>query len=153
MYLCSDKITLINIEILITHGTIHQSFHRLWLHDKWLHALYHLWCYDDYPKELNEDVFRKLYEQAEYARFTPDQQLAYERSRKVYLDTYNEIEGGRIMGREEGYQWGFEDGREKGFADGREKTIAEIVKQMTAMGMDNDTIHKATGMTVETLED
>ena len=93
--------------------------------EKWLHALYHLWSSDDYPKELDDEIFHKLYEQARIANFTPDQQLAYERSRKHYLDTFAEIEGGRIMGREEGYQWGFEEGREDGLADGREKGLAE----------------------------
>ena len=97
--------------------------------DKWVYALYHLWRYDDYPVELQDDIFHKFYEQAEYANFTPDEQLDYERSAKVYLDTYNEIEGGRILGREEGYEWGFEEGseegREKGLAEGREKGLAE----------------------------
>ena len=140
--------------------------------DKWLHALYHLWRYDDYPKDLDEDIFRKFYAQAEYANFTPAQQLEYERSRKFYLDTYNEIEGGRIMGREEGYQWGFEEGseegREKGLAEGHEKGLAEghekglaegaaqskkdIARRMKELHLDKATILKSVGLTEEELE-
>jgi predicted transposase/invertase (TIGR01784 family) len=125
--------------------------------DKWLHALYHLWRYDDYPKELDEDIFRKFYVQAEYANFTPAQQLEYERSRKFYLDMYNEIEGGFIMGREEGYQWGFEEGaeegRERGLAEGLEKGrtegVLEVVRKMRSGGMDMETVCQLTGLTEE----
>lgn len=113
-----DKLTLYYVEMPKLDGITLELITPL---DKWLYALYHLWRYDDYPDELEEEIFHKLYEQAEYARFTPEQQLAYERSRKVYYDTFNEIEGGRIMGREEGYQWGFEEGREEGFEKGKEE--------------------------------
>lgn len=109
--------------------------------DRWIYALYHLWSSDEYPEELEEEVFHKLYEQAEYARFTPAQQLEYERSRKVYLDTYNEIEGGRIMGREEG----FEAGHAKGLAEGEAKAISEIALKLRAEGFDEETICKLTG--------
>ena len=91
------------------------------LRDKWLYALYHLWQHDYYPNELNEDLFRRFYEQAEYAHFTPNQQLTYERSRKVYLDTINGIEGGRIMGREEG--------REEGVSWDAKKDVRKDVKK------------------------
>ena len=136
-----DKLTLYYVEMPKLEN-VHLELNTP--REKWLHALYHLWCYDDYPKELDEEIFHKLYEQAEIACFTPDQQLAYERSRKVYLDTYNEIEGGRIMGLEEGYQWGFEegreDGREEGLAEGRFQERAIIIQKLKASGMEQSTI-------------
>ena len=112
--------------------------------EKWLYALYHLWRYDDYPEELDEDIFHKFYEQAEYAHFTPNQQLTYERSQKFYLDTINEIRGGRMLGHEEGFieghEEGFSEGREKGLAEGRAQEKAEIVLKMKAAGMEQKTI-------------
>lgn len=80
-----------------------------------------------------------------YDKLTPAQQLEYERSKKVYLDTYNEIEGGRILGREEGYKWGFEDGREKGMAEGEAKAFSDLAIKLRAEGFDEDTICKLTG--------
>lgn len=125
--------------------------------DKWLHALYHLWSGDDYPKELDEEIFHKFYEQAEYANFTPEQQLAYERSRKVYLDTYNEIEGGRIMGLMEGYMLGLKKGLEgKGKKDEKEGLTEDVAKikekaiqRMKTLGLDDDTIHQYVDMIEE----
>ena len=122
--------------------------------ERWIYALYHLWRYNDYPAELEEDVFHKLYEEADYANFSEDEQLEYERSSKVYLDTYNEIEGGRILGREEGYQWGFEEGeaegRAKGEAEGRAKgeaeALAEVARKMKEAGLDAETILQITGV-------
>lgn len=113
--------------------------------DKWIYALHHLWRYDEYPEELGDGIFQKFFEQAEYARFTPGQQLAYERSEKVYNDTYNEIEGGRILGREEG----LEEGRKAGAAN----TKKEIAKRMKDQGLDNSTIVKWLEITEDELSE
>ena len=106
--------------------------------DRWLLVLYRLWGGEECPPELDEPVFRKLYEQAEYARFTPNQQLTYERSRKYELDTINEIRGGRILGHEEGFAEGHEkglaEGHEKGLAEGHEKGLAEGLEKGLAEG-------------------
>ena len=101
--------------------------------DRWLRVLYRLWGEEECPPEIDEPVFQKLYREAEYARFTPDQQLTYERSRKRELDIYNEIEGGRILGREEG--------------------LLEAARNMKALGLDNETIMKATGLTSDVLHE
>lgn len=118
-----DKLTLFYLEMpKLDHIDLKPVTPR----EKWIYALYNLWRYDDYPEALEEDIFHKLYEQAEYANFTPDQQLAYERSAKVYLDTYNEIEGGRILGREE--------------------TNLENARKMKALGINAETIFQVTGI-------
>lgn len=116
--------------------------------DRWLYAFYHLWRYDDYPEELEDDIFRKFYEQAEYAHFTPNQQLTYERSKKVYLDTINEIRGGRILGKEEGLAEGFE----KGLVEGASRSKIEIAKRMKELGFEKATILKAVDITEEELD-
>ncbi|MBO7083674.1 MAG: hypothetical protein J6W30_07510, partial [Bacteroidales bacterium] len=104
--------------------------------------------------ELEEPIFKKLYKEAEFARFNSDQQLTYERSWKRELDIYNEIEGGRILGHEEGLEEGRKEGREEGLAEGKELGIAEgennkaleIARNMKALGLDDETIMKATGL-------
>lgn len=96
------------------------------LNDRWLRVLYQLWGKEECPPELDEPVFHKLYEQAEYARFTPDQRLTYERSKKRKLDIYNQIEGGRILGSEE--------------------RATQIAQKMLAMGLDRAAIVEATGL-------
>ena len=117
--------------------------------EKWFYALYNLWCGNDRPEELDEYIFRKLYEQARIASFTLEQQFAYEDSRMYYLDTYAEIEGGFIMGREQGYEWGFEKGREKGLAESAAQNKIAIVQRMKALGIDKEIILKSVEMTEE----
>ncbi|MBP5573731.1 MAG: hypothetical protein J6X40_06140, partial [Bacteroidales bacterium] len=126
---------------------------------------------------LNEPVFDKLFRQAELAQLTPDQDLDYERSMKVYLDTVNQIKGARILGREdglaegkalglaegkklglaEGKELGLAEGKELGLAEGKELGLAEGVmkakretaRKMLDMGIDPETISQATGLSKE----
>ena len=139
-----DKLTLIYIEM---PKLLDIDLKLDTMRDKWMHALNHLYYYDDYPEELQEDVFKKLFEQAELARYTPDQQLTYERSRKVYLDTINDIEGARILGEEEGE----ERGKQLGIEEGREQEKLEIARKMMQSGMDYTTIKQLTGLSKEEL--
>lgn len=136
-----DKLTLIYLEMPKV-GDVELNLNRPL--DRWLCALYRLWGEEECPPELDEPIFRKLYEQAEFARFTPSQQLTYERSRKYELDTYNRVEGGRILGHMEGLKEGREEGKQE------EKT--EIARRMKTMGMDKATIMKSVDLTEEEYE-
>ena len=125
-----EKLTLIYLEMPKV-GKVQLDMGRPL--DRWLRALYLLWADEDCPSELEDPVFQKFYEQAEFARFTPDQQLTYERSMKRELDIYNQIEGGRILGREEGRE------------EGRKEAILEMVQKLKDEGMDDETISRITG--------
>ncbi len=144
---------------------------------RWFHALNNLYYYDMKPQNLNEPVFDKLFRQAELAQLTPDQDMDYERSMKVYLDTVNQIKGARILGREdglvegkalglaegkklglaEGKELGLVEGKELGLAEGKELGLAEGVmkakretaRKMLDMGIDPETICRATGLSKE----
>ena len=116
---------------------------------RWFHALNNLYYYDRQPRELKEPVFDKLFRQAELARLTPDQDLAYERSMKVYLDTFNQIEGARILGHDDGLAEGKELGLAQGLAEGKREANREIAKKMLSLGMDMETILAVTGLSAE----
>ena len=155
-----DKLTLIYLE-MPKIGEAKLDLKRPL--DRWLKVLYLLWGGEQFPPELDEPVFRKLYKQAEYARFNEDQQLTYERSRKVMWDTYSEIEGGRILGHEQGLEEGREEGREEGLKEGREKGreegreegrregLLEAAHKMLAMGLDKTFVAEATGINPDEL--
>ena len=127
---------------------------------RWLYALNSLYYYDQKPEELKEPVFDKLFRQAELALLTPDQDLAYERSMKVYLDTYNQLKGARILGQREGMakgeKLGLEKGKKLGLEKGKELGLAEAkretAKRMLNLGFDLETIRKVTGLTQEEIE-
>lgn len=148
-----DKLTLIYLEMPKV-GKAKLDMERPL--DRWLRALYWLWDGKECPSELDEQVFQKLFQQAEYARFNSDQRLTYIRSRKYCLDTYNEIKGGRILGRiegrEEGRKEGREEGREEGRLEGYRWSRIEIAKRMKALGVDKETIVKSVELTAEEYE-
>ena len=144
---------------------------------RWFHALNSLYYYDRKPKNLNDAVFDKLFRQAELAAMTPDEGLAYERSMKVYLDTFNQIEGGRILGHREGLaegerrglakgkalglaegkELGLAEGKELGLAEGKElgivegakKAKLEMAERMLSKGMSKEVVAELAGVSVE----
>lgn len=134
-----DKLTLIYLEMPKV-GDVELDMNRPL--DRWLKVLYMLWGQEDCPPELDEPVFRKFYREAEFARFTPNQQNTYESSWMRELDIYNQIEGGRILGHQEGLK----EGREEGYEEGREEGRKEIARKMKENGFDEETIFKMTGI-------
>ena len=134
-----DKLTFIYLEMRKV-GRVSLDMNRPL--DRWLTALYRLWGEEELPEELDEPVFKKLYKEAEYACFTPDQQLTYVRSWKRELDIYNQLEGGRILGHEEGLEEGLKEGR----VLGREEERNAIAQKMLEAGSDPAFIKEITGI-------
>ena len=124
---------------------------------RWFHALNSLYYYDRKPKNLNDAVFDKLFRQAELAAMTPDEGLAYERSMKVYLDTFNQIEGGRILGHREGLaegeRRGLAKGKELGLIEGEKKAKLETAWKMLSKGMSKEFVAEMTGLQIEDLDE
>ena len=139
--------------------------------DKWLYVLRNLSRLDNQPTYLRNEVFNRLFSQAEIARFDKKELKAYEDSLKAYrdiknsLDTANEegrAEGlaeGRAEGHAEGLAEGLAEGRAKGHAEGHAEGRAEglaegasekaltIARELLAMNMSIDNIKKVTGLT------
>jgi predicted transposase/invertase (TIGR01784 family) len=89
--------------------------------EKWLYLFKHLSELETPPEKLQEGVFKQLFEIAEIAKFTPEEQRAYENSLKYYRDLHNVIETSKLEAREEGIVIGREEGREEGITIGREE--------------------------------
>jgi len=118
--------------------------------DKWLYVLRHLSDLDKRPPALKERVFKKLFEVAEIAKFSPKERDAYESSLKYFRDMQNVID----TAREEGEEVGFADGREMGRAEGRaegqevgrKNMKIEMAKEMKAANESIEKIKKYTGL-------
>ena len=104
--------------------------------DKWLYFLKNLEDFDDIPNVLRMPVFEKAFETAEYVRYSPAMQEAYQDNLKVYRDNRNVVETAYI------------DGETKGRA---ERDI-EIVRNMKKMGLDIAVISQATNLSPEEIE-
>ena len=135
--------------------------------DKWLYVLRNLSRLDNQPTYLRNEVFNRLFSQAEIARFDKKELKAYEDSLKAYRDIKNSLDTAKEEGRAEGRAEGLAEGRAEGLAEGRAKGHAEghaegraeglaegasekaltIARELLAMNMSIDNIKKVTGLT------
>ena len=132
-----DKLEFIYVEI----AKFNKSLEELeTLYDKWLYALKNLYKLTQRPKALYDKVFDRLFEEAEIARFTPQEQREYEASKMAYRDIKNSIDTAKREGKEEGLAEGMEkglaQGMEKGLAQGMEKGLAQGMEKGLAQGME-----------------
>lgn len=70
--------------------------------DKWMFALRNLSWLMDRPQALQERVFKRLFDQAEIASFTPQERREYQESVKDYWDYYSTMTTAHQKGRAEG---------------------------------------------------
>ena len=94
----------------------------------------------------------KQVEEAEIAKFTPQEQREYEASKMAYRDIKNSID----TAKREGMEKGLAEGMEKGLAEGMEKGMSqrslEIARMMLAKGMDAATVMEITGLSERQLK-
>ncbi|MDD7080899.1 MAG: PD-(D/E)XK nuclease family transposase, partial [Prevotella sp.] len=110
---------------------------------------------DNQPTYLRNEVFNRLFSQAEIARFDKKELKAYEDSLKAYRDIKNSLDTAKEEGRAEGRAEGLAEGRAEGLAEGRAEGHAEgasekalaIARELLAMNMSIDNIKKVTGLT------
>ena len=88
--------------------------------------------------------FDRLFEEAEIAKFTPQEMREYEASKKAYRDIKNSID----TAKQEGLAEGIEIGMEKGM----NLRSLEIARKMLAKGMDEASVMDMTGLTAEEIK-
>ena len=102
----------------------------------------------------SEQLFTKLFEAAEIAKFSKQQYDEYEESLKAYRDWQNTIETAKMKSREEGRAEGIEVGRVEGIEVGRVEGIEvgrrleriEMARKFKASGIPADIIAQNTGL-------
>ena len=113
-----------------------------------------------YISLLTDFGFDRLFEEAEIAKFTPQEMREYETSKMAYRDIKNSVdtakrEGiaeGKEIGMKEGMEKGMEKGREEGRAEGMNQRSLEIAKKMLANGMDDASVMNMTGLMAEEIK-
>ena len=106
-------------------------------YEKWLFVLQNLTRLMERPKELQERVFQKLFEQAEIAKYTPEEFYAYEQSLTSLWDIAN------------GYRAAEKKGFEKGEKIGELQTKLAIAHNFKAAGVDITLIAQNTGLSID----
>lgn len=145
-----DKLTYVYVEI----PKFNKSESELTtMYDKWMYVLKNLSVLMDRPAALQERVFTRLFEQAEIAKFNPQELLQYEDSVNAYRDIVNAINTAKKDSFAEGRKEGREEGREEGRKEGIAQGLAHVAKTMLDNGMDIQTISQMTGLPVSAIED
>ena len=115
-------------------------------------------------KHMSPPTFKRLFQEAEIAQFTPSELRRYEDSLKAYRDIKNSMETAKEQGIEIGKEQGIEIGKERGIEIGKEQGIEigkeqgvrdgieKVAKGMKERGIDSETIAACTGLSTEEVE-
>ena len=115
----SDKLTLLFIETKKFKKTENELQTAL---DKWIYLLKNVADLMEQPKCISEPIFIQFLEQAEIARFSPDERRRYDASMMAYRDVENSVDTAR--------QDGFKEGRKSGLKEGHESGLMEAVANL-----------------------
>jgi predicted transposase/invertase (TIGR01784 family) len=129
-----DKLTLIYIEMPKFNKTEDEL---VTMTDKWMYALRNLSRLLERPKALQDRVFKKLFEQAEIARYNPEERREYVLSVKNYWDYYSTVKSALNKGRAEGR------------AEGMKKANVDNARKMKAKGFSASDIAEITGLATD----
>ena len=105
--------------------------------DKWMFVLQNLYRLLERPKALQDRVFKKLFEQAEIAKYSEAERWEYEASQKEYWDNYSVVKTAERKGEIKGLQQGV-----------RQEKI-ETIHRLQAMGLSVEQIAQGAGMEVD----
>ena len=117
-----------------------------------------------YISLLTDKVFDRLFEEAEIAKFTPQEMREYETSKMAYRDIKNSVDTAKREGIAEGKEIGMKEGMEKGLAEGMEKGMekgraegkheanTETAQRLLAMGLSAEQVAKATQLPLDIIK-
>ena len=112
------------------------------------------------PMSLQERIFERLFEQAEIAKYSREEQYGYEQSIKAYRYLNNAVATAEQTGKETGYKEGLEVGIERGRKEGMEEGRKEgeykakvvMAQAMKRQGISIETIVAVSGLTEEEIK-
>lgn len=132
-----DKLTFVYLEMPKFNKAVNELVTRF---DKWLYILRNLTRIKEIPEALQEEIFQKLFEVAEIAKFNPTQVRSYEDSLKYYRDLQNSIDTAR------------DEGKEEGIEIGQMRAMEKVALKLLQTGMSDKQIIATTDLDSATLE-
>jgi len=142
-----DKLHFIYLELPKFTKTLQTCTSR---YEKWLWIFKNLPSLEDIPVDLKEDIFIKLFNISEVAKFGVAEQAAYQQSLKYLRDLKNVVDTAHREGREEGREEGELVGLEKGK---QEKAIETACKLKKIGTLTNQEIANIVGLPLLAVED
>ena len=105
-----------------------------------------------YISLLTDFGFDRLFEEAEIAKFTPQEMREYETSKMAYRDIKNSVDTAKREGIAEGKEIGMKEGMEKGRAEGKHEANTETAQRLLAMGLSAEQVAKATQLSLDIIK-
>lgn len=121
-----DKLRFLYVELPRYNKTLNELDSQ---QDKWLYLLRHLPDLADRPSPFQDPVFLELFEVAEIAKFSRDEQETYERSLKYYRDMDNVVNTSKAVGIEEGIEIGINIGEQRGIEIGERSLLLRQIRR------------------------
>ena len=115
----SDKLTLLFLETKKFNKTEDELQTQL---DKWMYLLKNISYMMEQPKTIFEPIFIQFMEQAEIARFTPQERRGYDVSMMAYRDVQNSVDTAKNDG--------LKEGMEKGIKKGKAEDIVNLMESL-----------------------
>ena len=115
----SDKLTLLFLETKKFNKTEDELQTQL---DKWMYLLKNISDMMEQPKTIFEPVFLQFMEQAEIARFSPQERRGYDASMMAYRDVQNSMDTAR--------KEGWNDGEKNGVKKGEARAIINLMDSL-----------------------
>ena len=120
--------------------------------DKWLYVLKNLQKLRARPPQLQENIFEKLFSEAEIAKLNPEEMKTYQESLKVYRDNQNAMDYMLQKGEKEGLKKGMKQGLQQGIQQGLKQGRLETARELKQMNLPIEQIMKATKLTRKEIE-
>ena len=121
--------------------------------DKWYFCLLNMGRFLERPREMQAEVFRRLFDVAEVEALPGNEREQYIKDMTTERDIINQKEFARQEGRAEGLAKGkaegLAEGKAEGLAEGETKAKAGIARGMLENGIDLKLIVKLTGLSEE----
>jgi predicted transposase/invertase (TIGR01784 family) len=136
-----DKLTFIYLEMPKFNKT-EDELETMF--DKWMFVLRNLSRLMERPVALQDRVFKKLFEQAEIAKYSVEERRQYEASQKEYWDYTSTLETAELKGEKKG--------EKKGIIKGEKKKAIDVAKKMKAKGYPIEDIAEMTELSPEQIE-
>ena len=109
----------------------------------------HMETMERMPFKGNNMIFGRLKEVSNLNALSRQERLNYEESLKVYRDNMAILSYAFEQGFKQGYEQGFKQGYEQWIKEGSAETLSANIRNMRNAGLDNPTIAKYLGLSVE----
>ena len=120
--------------------------------ERWIYVLKHMEALNKLPWVAKNPIFRRLAEIGEVSALSKEERIQYDAYIRIFRDNLYAMEGAEEVGMRKGLKAGIEQGLVRGRAEGRAEGILATARNFKALGISNEDIQKATGLSMEDIE-